>query len=474
MRRLPDLQDIAGRPGPRIYDAGAARRRDTRLPNRFLPYPRPVRPGYRLGAEHLQGIARESRLLDRIGQHRLDDRVQMFWIFRQDITEKLSLESQLRQAQKMESIGRLAGGLAHDFNNMLGVIIGHTELALRRMDPTHPLMASLQEIQKAALRSADLTRQLLAFARKQTIAPRALDLNETVEGMLKMLGRLIGEDIDLVWLPTPDPCPVRMDPSQIDQILANLCVNARDAIAGVGKITIETHLVAFDEAYCAHHSEFIPGDFVMLTVSDDGKGMDKETLDKAFEPFFTTKGIGKGTGLGLAMVYGVIRQNNGFINIYSEIGQGSTIKIYLPRHSAKSDYEQKVRTAAPLPKGHETILVVEDEASIMEVTRLSLESLGYCVLTASTPEEAFAVAREHTGGIKLLITDVVMPNLSGRDLAEELTALHPGLIILFMSGYTSNVIAHHGVLEDGINFIQKPFSIQTLAAKVREALDKEN
>ncbi len=369
----------------------------------------------------------------------------------EDITEKLSLESQLRQAQKMESIGRLAGGLAHDFNNMLGVIIGHTELALSRMDPAHPLMPSLQEIQKAALRSADLTRQLLAFARKQTIAPRALDLNETVEGMLKMLGRLIGEDIDLVWRPTPDPCPVRMDPSQIDQILANLCVNARDAIAGVGKVTIETHLVAFDEAYCAHHSESIPGDFVMLAVSDDGKGMDKETLDKAFEPFFTTKGIGKGTGLGLAMVYGVIRQNNGFINIYSEIGQGSTIKIYLPRHSAKSDYEQKVRTTAPLPKGHETILLVEDEASIMEVTRLSLERLGYCVLTASTPEEAFAAAREHAGGIKLLITDVVMPNMSGRDLAEELAALYPGLIILFMSGYTSNVIAHHGVLDDGIN-----------------------
>ncbi len=266
----------------------------------------------------------------------------------EDITEKLSLESQLRQAQKMESVGRLAGGVAHDFNNMLGVIIGHTELALEQMDPAQPLFTSMQEIRKAALRSADLTRQLLAFARKQTVAPKVLDLNETVEGMLKMLRRLIGEDIDLVWLPDSDLWPVKMDPSQIDQILANLCVNARDAIEGVGKITIETHKVTFDEAYCADHSGFIPGDFVMLAVSDDGQGMDKETLDKIFEPFFTTKGIGKGTGLGLATVYGIVKQNNGFINVYSEPGQGTTFKIYLPRHAAET--EQMERKARLLPR----------------------------------------------------------------------------------------------------------------------------
>ncbi|MBI4793410.1 MAG: response regulator, partial [Deltaproteobacteria bacterium] len=249
----------------------------------------------------------------------------------EDITEKLSLESQLHQAQKMESVGRLAGGVAHDFNNMLGVIIGHAELTLDQMDPTHPLFASMQEIRKAAVRSADLTRQLLAFARKQTVAPKVLDLNETVEGMFKMLRRLIGEDINLVWLPDSDLWPVKMDPSQIDQILANLCVNARDAIVGVGKVTIETHTITFDEACCAEHPGFMPGDFVMLAVSDDGKGMDQETLDKIFEPFFTTKGTGRGTGLGLATVYGVVKQNNGFINVYSEPGQGSTIKIYLPR-----------------------------------------------------------------------------------------------------------------------------------------------
>jgi signal transduction histidine kinase/DNA-binding response OmpR family regulator len=391
----------------------------------------------------------------------------------EDITEKLSLESQLRHAQKMESIGRLAGGLAHDFNNMLGVIIGHTELALSKKPPTQPLNAAMQEIQKAALRSAELTRQLLAFARKQTIAPRALDLNKTVEGMLNMLRRLIGEDIDLAWRPGLHLWPVKMDHSQIDQILANLCVNARDAIAGVGKITIETQTVTFDEAYCVHHSGFMLGDFVLLAVSDNGKGMDKETLDKAFEPFFTTKGIGKGTGLGLATVYGVIKQNNGFINVYSQPGLGSIFKIYLPRHRVESTDVQKERLAAAVPQGNETILLVEDEKAIMEITRLTLESLGYRVLTALTPDEAFAVAGEHAGEIKLLITDVIMPNMSGRDLAKALIALYPGLMSLFMSGYPSNIIAHHGVLEDGINFIEKPFSIKVLAAKVREALDGE-
>jgi PAS domain S-box-containing protein len=388
----------------------------------------------------------------------------------EDITEKLSLESQLRQAQKMESVGRLAGGVAHDFNNMLGVIIGHTELALDQMDSTQPLFTPMQEILQAALRSAALTRQLLAFARKQAVAPKVLDLNETVEGMLKMLRRLIGEDIDLVWLPDSDLWPVKMDPSQIDQILANLCVNARDAITGVGKITIETQTVTFDEAYCAEHPGFIPGDFILLAFSDDGHGMDKETLGKIFEPFFTTKGVGQGTGLGLATVYGVVKQNNGFINVYSEPGQGSTFKVYLPRHAVRTGQMRQESPAAPDAQGDETILLVEDEAAILRIARLMLENLGYRVLAASTPGEAITVAREHAGEINLLLTDVVMPEMNGRDLAKKLISLYPELRSLFMSGYTGNVIAHHGVLGEGINFIQKPFSMQALAVKVREAL----
>ena len=257
--------------------------------------------------------------------------------------EREKLQAQLNQAQKMESVGRLAGGVAHDFNNMLGVILGHAEMAMEQVDSAHPLHADLQEIQKAAKRSADLTRQLLAFARKQTIAPKVLDLNETVEGMLKMLRRLIGEDIDLAWLPDNNLWLVKVDPSQMDQILANLCVNARDAITGTGKITIETANIAFDASYCAEHAGFVPGEYVLLAVSDNGCGMDKETQGRIFEPFFTTKGVGEGTGLGLATVYGIVKQNNGFINVYSEPAQGTTFRIYLPRHAAQSRADVKKR-----------------------------------------------------------------------------------------------------------------------------------
>jgi two-component system cell cycle sensor histidine kinase/response regulator CckA len=389
----------------------------------------------------------------------------------EDITEKLSLESQVRQAQKMESIGRLASGVAHDFNNMLGVIIGHAELAREQVAPTQPLFDSLQEIRKAAERSAALTRQLLAFARKQTVAPSVLDLNETVEGMLKMLRRLIGEDIDLAWRPGAGVWPIKMDPSQIDQILANLCVNARDAIAGVGKFTIETHSVTFDEAYCANHLGVVRGEYVLLAVTDNGCGMDKATLDKLFEPYFTTKGIGKGTGLGLATVYGIVTQNGGFINVYSEPGHGTSFKIYLPRHAAQTEPVRKESRVAQTARGHETIVVVEDEPSILDMAGQMLERLGYRVLAASTPGEAIRVAKGHAGEIHLLITDVVMPEMNGRDLAKHLVALYPGIRQLFMSGYTSSIIAHDAVLDEGVNFIQKPFSMQGLAAKVREALD---
>jgi PAS domain S-box-containing protein len=389
-----------------------------------------------------------------------------------DISEQRKLEHQLRQAQKMESVGRLAGGVAHDFNNMLSVILGYTEMALEQVDPTQSIHASLRETYKAAERSTHLTRQLLAFARKQTIAPKVLDLNETVEGMLKMLRRLIGEDIDLAWWPGAEIWSVRMDPAQIDQILANLCVNARDAIADVGKITIETGKTTFDEAYCAEHPGFISGDFVLLAVSDNGCGMDQETLNKLFEPFFTTKEVDKGTGLGLATVYGIVKQNNGFINVYSELGQGTSVKVYLPRHEVAPERMYKKAPSLSDAQGSETILVVEDELAILRMTQIMLERLGYTVLTAVTPGEAMELAREHSGEIDLLLTDVVMPEMNGRDLAKNLLSLYPNLKRLFMSGYTANVIAHHGVLDEGVQFIQKPFSKQDLAIKVREVLDE--
>ncbi|MCF8090529.1 MAG: response regulator [Desulfotignum sp.] len=385
--------------------------------------------------------------------------------------ERRRLAAQLTQAQKMESVGRLAGGVAHDFNNMLGVILGHTELALLRTDDKHKLCSDLNEIQKAAKRSADITKQLLAFARKQTISPRKLDLNDTVESMLNMLRRLIGENIDLAWNPAPHLWPVKMDPSQIDQILANLCVNARDAIAGVGKLTIETGRKSFDEEYCSEHPGFIPGDFVLLGVSDNGCGMAKEILDNLFEPFFTTKDVGKGTGLGLATIYGIVKQNNGFINVYSEPGQGSTFKIYLPRLVAEQDTDKAVPEKKAADGGTETILLVEDEPLILDMTTTMLEMLGYTVLAAASPDEAKRLAKDHPGKVHLLMSDVVLPEMNGRDLAGQIGPLYPGIQLLFMSGYTANVIAHQGVLDDGVAFIQKPFSMADMAKKVREVLD---
>ena len=384
--------------------------------------------------------------------------------------EKEKLQAQLIQAQKMESVGRLAGGVAHDFNNMLGVILGHTELAMNRLEPEHPLFVSLQQIRKAAERSANLTRQLLAFARKQTVMPKVLDLNEILEGMLTMVARLIGEDIDLVWIPGRNLPPVEMDPSQIDQILVNLCVNARDAIGDTGKLTIETGIAAFDEAYCAGHAGFVPGEYILLAVSDNGCGMDAAILGHLFEPFFTTKEVGKGTGLGLATVYGIVKQNKGFISVYSEPGQGTTLRIYLPPHATKAARLARAEVEAPTEHGLETILLVEDEPMILELSMVMLKTLGYTVLSAATPGEAIRLAQEHSGRIDLLLTDVVMPEMNGRDLARNLLSLYPDLKRLFMSGYTANVIAHHGVLDAGVHFLQKPFSIGELAAKIREAL----
>ena len=390
-----------------------------------------------------------------------------------DISDRTALENQLIQAQKMDSIGRLAGGVAHDFNNMLGVILGHTELALMSLGPNQPLVANLQNIREAAKRSADLTQQLLAFARKQTVAPKLLDLNATISGMLKMLQPLIGENIELAWLPGRNLGSIRIDPSQIDQILVNLCVNARDAIGGTGKVTIETGTATFDKDYCAKHAGFVEGEYVLLAVSDNGCGMDRTTLSQLFEPFFTTKTSGKGTGLGLATVYGIVKQNQGFINVYSEPGQGTTFRIYLPRHAAKSEQMGRAVTADLPLGGRETILLAEDEPMILKMTMAMLEPLGYTVLPATTPDEAIRLAGEYAGDIHLLITDVVMPGMNGGDLARNLLSLYPKLKCLFMSGYTANVIAHHGVLDEGVHFIQKPFSMMVLAAKVREVLSQK-
>ena len=402
--------------------------------------------------------------------------ISMVW----DVTEyiraeeaKEKLQEQLTQAQKMESVGRLAGGVAHDFNNMLGVILGHAELALERIDPADPLHDDLLQIQLAARRSGDLTRQLLAFARKQTVLPKVLDLNSAVEGMLKMLQRLIGEDIDLLWRPGRETGSVKMDPAQLNQILANLCVNARDAIKDVGTVTIETDKASFDEQYCADHPDCVPGEnYVLLAMSDNGCGMEKETIDKAFEPFFTTKEVGQGTGLGLSTVYGIVRQNNGFIDVDSEPGQGTTFRVYLPRRADGAGTAGSKKPEKQMARGNETVLLVEDEPALLAMGSRMLERQGYRVLAAATPAEAVLMAEKLPAGeVHLLLTDVVMPEMNGRDLAATLASIHPGLKCLFMSGYTANVIAHHGVLDEGVHFIQKPFSAKDLAVEIRETLD---
>jgi len=367
-------------------------------------------------------------------------------------------------------VGRLAGGVAHDYNNVLSVIMGFTELAMEDKDLTEPLRADLEEILKAAKRATDITRHLLAFARKQTIAPKVLDLNKGVESMIKMLRRLIGEDIDFAWSPGADMWSIKMDPSQIDQILVNLCVNARDAITGVGKITIETKTISFDTAYCADHHGFIPGEFVMLAVSDNGCGIDKKILNNIFEPFFTTKDLDKGTGLGLSTVYGIVKQNNGFINVYSEPGIGTTIKIYLARHKGNAVDIPKESTEKILAGHGETILIVEDDPSILKLARQILDKSNYIVLTQNTPEGAISLAEKYTGEIHLVITDVIMPEMNGLELTNRLQSIYPNLKRIFMSGYTSNTIAHHGVLDEGVHFLQKPFSQKDLAIIVRKVL----
>jgi len=386
--------------------------------------------------------------------------------------EKARLNAQLLQAQKMESVGRLAGGVAHDFNNMLQAMLGHAQLTSMTLEQDHPAQRNLKKIQAAAERSATVVRQLLAFARKQAVNPIPLDLNDTVSAMLKMVRRLVGEDIDLAWMPGHPLWKVMMDPSQVDQILVNLVVNARDAIEGVGKITVETRNMLLDETYCADHPECIPGDYVSLAVTDNGAGMSQEVLDQLFEPFFTTKEPGKGTGLGLSTIYGIVKQNNGCIEVNSQPGKGAIFRVYLPAFEPDAIEEREERTSQALKQGAETILLVEDEGMIRDAMHTLLEQLGYKVFSAKAPSLAIRQAEKNAEKIDLLITDVVMPEMNGRELAERLNRLRPGMKTLFMSGYTSDVIAQQGVLEKRNNFIQKPFSLDALAAKVREVLDR--
>lgn len=385
--------------------------------------------------------------------------------------EKEKMQQQFMQVQKMESVGRLAGGIAHDFNNMLGAIIGYSEIGLGQVGPGSEIESSLNQILKAAERSANLTRQLLGFARKQTIAPKVVKLNEIVEGMLDMLRRLIGENIFLGWYPHEGIGDVVMDTSQLDQILINLCLNARDAIDDTGKITIETQSAYFDENYCKQHAEFVPGNYVMLAVSDDGCGIDSESMPQLFEPFFTTKPVGEGTGLGLATVYGIVRQNNGFVNVYSELNQGTTFKVYFPGYDGAAVAGSGESKFAGTCRGTETILLVEDESILLDMTKTILQLKGYNVRGFTTPGEALQWAQDYKDAIHLLITDVVMPQMNGVDLSLKIVSVHPETRCLYMSGYTGNVIVHHGVVDEGVHFIQKPFTQKDLATKVRGVLN---
>ena len=386
-------------------------------------------------------------------------------------SEKDKLEEDLRQSQKMESVGRLAGGVAHDFNNILTVILGHSEMALEQAGPEHPLHPDLEEIHKAAKRSADLTRQLLAFARKQTVVPQVLDLNQTVEGMLHMLKRLIGEGIELAFLPEASLWRVRMDPSQIDQVLVNLCANARDSFSGIGRVEIRTQNAVLDEANANARPGCLPGDYVCLSVRDNGKGMDRETLGRIFEPFFTTKERGEGIGLGLATIYGIVKQNGGFIQVESEVEVGTAFYLYLPRHAGDVDDVRPDVSATDALQGNETILLVEDEEDILNMIREMIQRLGYTVLAARSPAEALRLGGEHGRDIHLLLTDVIMPGMNGKDLSQKLQERHACLKTLYMSGYTADVIGDNGMLQEGVHFISKPFSGAELAAKIRSVLD---
>jgi PAS domain S-box-containing protein len=389
------------------------------------------------------------------------------------VQERERLQEEIVQAQKLEAIGRLAGGVAHDFNNMLGAIIGYTELALDKVAADDPLRPDLQEILAAANRSKGVTRQLLAFARKQVVAPQVIDLNVTVAGMLKMLQRLIGEHITLEWQPSSECWPVRVDPAQVDQILANLCVNARDAIADTGRVVVATRLVTIGQAELAEHPGAAPGDYVALSVRDDGHGMSPETLSHIFEPFFTTKPTGAGTGLGLPTVYGIVTQARGFVSVESAPGRGSLFTVHLPRHRGAVATERPDEAALAPGRG-ETVLVVEDERAILAMVVRVLEAASYRVLSAPDPDTALVMARTHPVAIDLLLTDMVMPGMNGRTLAESVHAIRPAIRCVFMSGYAADSLQAGPDGTIRYSYLQKPFTRQELTAKVREELDRRD
>jgi PAS domain S-box-containing protein len=394
-----------------------------------------------------------------------------------DITDRKQLVDQLRQSQKLQAVGELAGGVAHDFNNLLMVVKGHAEMLLDRLprgsaDRQNPALQNVEQIQQAAERAAALTRQLLAFSRMQVLQPRVLDLNEVVAGMIQVVSRVIGANIELAFLPGANLGRVKADPSQIEQVALNLVVNARDAMPDGGRLTIETSNVQLERDYATQHAVVDPGPYVMLTVSDSGTGMDAATKARIFEPFFTTKSQGRGTGLGLATVYGVVKQSGGYVWVYSELGHGTTFKVYLPMVQAPAEKSAPEKTVQGHEPGTETILFVEDEQSVRELVCEYLSARGYQVLDAADGQQALEIAAAHPGKIQLLITDVVMPRLSGRELAARLTAARPNLKVLYISGYTDDSVFRHGVLQGGMDFLQKPFNLKALAAKLREVLER--
>jgi signal transduction histidine kinase/ActR/RegA family two-component response regulator len=433
-----------------------------------------------LRGESLNGVERVRRKRDgtvvtvnlfAAPLHDADGRVTGLLAVFEDVTSVKRLEQQFYQAQKMEAVGRLAGGVAHDFNNLLTAILGSTDLLLEMLPADHPGRVEAVETRKAALRAADLTRQLLAFSRLQVLAPRVLNLNDVVANLDKMLRRLIGEDIDLRTALAPDLGAVRADPGQLEQVIVNLAVNARDAMLTGGSLTIETANVTLGEDYAATRTVVEPGDYVMLAVSDTGTGMDAETQARMFEPFFTTKPKGKGTGLGLATVYGIVKQSGGYVWVYSEPGRGTTFKIYLRRVDAAVEPEPSPPVAAVSLHGSETVLLVEDEEQVRELTRRLLRASGYQVLAAASGADALRIAEHHDGAIHLLVTDVVMPGMSGREVGLLLGQKHPKMRALYLSGYPDESVVHQGVLAPGTPFLQKPFTAEALARKVREVLD---
>ncbi len=438
---------------------------------------KPFRSEELLARVHTQlSLVRATRALEEQAATLLRTNAQL----RDEITERkraedeqAALQNQLAQAQKMESVGRLAGGVAHDYNNMLAAIIGHAELGLLQADVPPALRDDLTAIHEAATRSAKITQQLLTFARKQVIRPQMLDLNVTVANSLKMLQPLIGEQVQFTWSPAADLWPVTMDATQVEQILANLCLNARDAIEGVGTLDISTANRVVDATLAETFAEAVPGDFVKLTVTDSGCGMSPAVLAHIFEPFYTTKDVGEGSGLGLASVYGAVRQNGGFVTVASVEGEGTTVDLYFPRASGTLAASPVAEPPAPMISGHETVLVVEDETAVRRMTVRALEGKGYTVLEADSPREAMRLAQEQGAAIALLLTDVMMPEMNGHALAATLRAAHPQLKHLFMSGYPMRDGEGDGQMEDAAHFLAKPFTLAALTAKVREVLDGE-